>query len=155
MKGQENTMNYEQPPVTPPAPQPPLTPAEERQWAMFAHLGVLANLVSGFLGPLVPLVIYLIYKERSRYVAYQSLQALIFQLIWWIGGGILTGIAWAITGALSAVVIGLFCIPFACLISAMPLVALGYGIYGGIETNQGKDFKYWLVGDWVRSTLSG
>ena len=148
-------MSYEPPPVTPPVPPQPLSPAEERQWAMIAHLGVLVNLVSGFLGPLVPLVIYMIYKERSRYVAYQSLQALIFQLVWWVGGGILTGIAWAITGVLSAAVIGLLCIPFACIISAMPLFALGYGIYAGIETNQGKDFKYWLVGDWVRSTLSG
>jgi uncharacterized protein len=148
-------MSYEQPQATSPAPPPPLSPAEERQWAMIAHLGVLVNLVSGFLGPLVPLAIYMIYRERSRYVAYQSLQALIFQLIWWIGGGILTGIAWAITGALSAVVVGLLCIPFACLISAMPLFALGYGIYAGIQTNQGQDFKYWLVGDWVRSTLTG
>lgn len=133
----------------------PLTPEEERQWAMIAHLGVLVNLVSGFLGPAVPLGIYMIYKDRSRYVAYQSLQALIFQLIWWVGGGILAGIAWAITGALSAVIIGLVCIPFACVISAMPLAALGYGIYGGIQTNQGQDFKYWLVGDWVRSRLTG
>lgn len=142
----------EQMPQTPPMP---LTPDEERQWAMIAHLGVLVNLVSGFLGPVVPLAIYMIYKDRSRYVAYQSLQALIFQLIWWVGGGVLTGIAWAITGALSAVIIGLICIPFACIISAMPLVALGYGIYGGIQTSQGQDFKYWLVGDWVRSTLTG
>jgi uncharacterized Tic20 family protein len=39
-------------------PQPiplPLRPEEERQWAMIAHLGVLVNLVSGFLGPVVPL----------------------------------------------------------------------------------------------------
>ncbi len=142
----------EQMPQNPPMS---LTPEEERQWAMVAHLGVLVNLVSGFLGPAVPLGIYMIYKYRSRYVAYQSLQALIFQLIWWVGGGILAGIAWAITGVLSAVVIGLLCIPFACLISAMPLAALGYGIYGGIQTNQGQDFKYWLVGDWVRSRLTG
>lgn len=148
-------MNYEPPSSTPPASQPPLSESDERQWAMFAHLGVLVNLVSGFLGPLVPLAIYMIYKDRSRYVAYQSLQALIFQLIWWIGGGIITGIAWAITGALSAVLIGIFCIPLACIISFMPLIALGYGIYGGIETSQGKDFRYWLVGDWVRSTLTG
>jgi uncharacterized protein len=136
-------------------PPIPLTPQEERQWAMFAHLGVLVNLFSGFLGPVVPLGIYMVYKDRSRYVAYQSLQALIFQLIWWVGGGVLAGVAWAITGALSAVFIGLLCIPFACVISAMPLVALGYGIYGGIQTNQGQDFKYWLVGDWMRSTLTG
>lgn len=135
--------------------QIPLTPAEERQWAMFAHLGVLVNLISGFLGPLVPLAIYFIYKDRSRYVAYQSLQALIFQLIWWIGGGALTGVAWAITGTLSAFVIGLICVPFACIISAMPLAALGYGVYAGIQCNQGVDFKYWLIGDWMRGTLNG
>lgn len=135
--------------------QLPLSPSDERQWAMFAHLGVLVNLVSGFLGPVVPLIIYMVYKERSRYVAYQSLQALIFQLIWWVGGGILTGVAWFITGLLSAVVIGILCIPFACIISAMPLVALGYGIYGAVQVSQGQDFKYWLVGDWVRSTYTG
>ncbi len=139
-------------------PQSPFTPLrleEERQWAMVAHLGVLVNLVSGFLGPIVPLAIYMIYKDRSRYVAYQSLQALIFQLIWWVGGGILAGVAWAISGALSAVIIGLLCMPIACILSAIPLVALGYGIYGGIECSQGRDFKYWLVGDWVRNTLTG
>lgn len=135
--------------------QMPLSQSDERQWAMFAHLGVLVNLISGFLGPLVPLIIYMVYKERSRYVAYQSLQALIFQLIWWVGGGILTGVAWFITGLLSAVVIGILCIPFACIISAMPLVALGYGVYGGVQVSQGQDFKYWLVGDWVRSTYTG
>ena len=135
--------------------QPPLTQNEERQWAMVAHLSVLVNLVSGFLGPLVPLIIYILYKERSRYVAYQSLQALIFQLVWWIGGGIITGVAWAVTGVLSAVIIGIICIPLACAISFMPLVALGYGVYAGVQTSQGQDFKYWLIGDWVRPTLTG
>ena len=135
--------------------QTPLTESEERQWAMFSHLGVLVNLVSGVLGPLVPLFIYMAYKDRSRYVAYQSLQALIFQLVWWIGGGVITAAAWTITGALSAVVIGILCIPVACAISLMPLVALGYGIYAGVQTSQGQDFKYWLIGDWVRGTFTG
>ncbi len=143
----------EQMPQQPVAPAP-LSPAEERQLAMFAHLGVLVNLFSGFLGPVVPLGIYLIYKDRSRYVAYQSLQGLIFQIIWWIGGGVLTGVVWTITGTLSAFLIGLICIPFACIISAMPLVALIYGVYAGIQCNQGADFKYWLIGDWFRSTLT-
>jgi len=136
-------------------PAAPLTPEEERQWAMIAHLGVLANLITGFLGVIIPLIIYMMYKERSRYVAYQSLQALIFQLVWWVGGGILAGVAWTLSGILAAVLIGLLCMPIACVFSIMPLVALGYGIYGGIETSQGKDFKYWMVGDWVRSTLNG
>lgn len=138
-----------------PPPSLPLTPEEERQWAMIAHLGVLVNLVSGILGPFVPLAIYMIYKDRSKYVAYQSLQALIFQLIWWVGGSVVAGIVWAITGILSSVIIGIVCIPFACVFSLMPLVALGYGVYGGIQTSQGQDFKYWLVGDWTRGTLIG
>lgn len=140
---------------TPSASQPPLSQSEEQQWAMVAHLGVLVNLVTGFLGPIVPLVIYMIYKDRSRYVAYQSLQALIFQLVWWVGGSILTGAVWFVTSLLATVLIGILCIPFACVFSAMPIVALGYGIYGGIQTSQGQDFKYWLVGDWVRKTLTG
>ena len=144
----------EQIPLTP-APLPPLTAAEEKQWAMIAHFSILTNLLSGFLGPIVPFVIYLVYKDRSRYVAYQSFQAFIFQMIWWVGGLTLAGIAWTVTSVLSAFIIGLICIPFACIFSLMPLVSLGYGIYAGIQTNQGDDFKYWLIGDWVRSTLTG
>jgi uncharacterized Tic20 family protein len=126
---------------------------------MLAHLSVLANLVTGFLGPVVALVIYLVYKDRSRYVAYQSLQSFVFQLIFWVGGGAMIGLIWAITGLLSAVLIGLLCIPFAIIatiaLAAMPLAALIYGIIGAIQVSQGQDFRYWLVGDWVRDTLTG
>ena len=138
----------------PPIPPAPLSPADERTWAMLAHLSVLANLVTGFLGPVVALVIYLVYKERSRYVAYQAMQAFVFQLVWWVGGGVLTGVAWAVSGALSAILIGLLCMPIACLISFMPVVAIIYGIVGGVQTSQGQDFKYWLIGDWVRGSLA-
>jgi hypothetical protein len=142
--------------ITEPAPQ--LSPSDERTWAMVAHLSVLANLVTGFLGPVVALVIYLVYKDRSKYVAYQSMQAFVFQLIWWVGGGALIGLIWAITGVLSAIIIGILCIPFAILftigLAILPLGALVYGVIGAIETSQGRDFRYWLVGDWVRDTLS-
>jgi len=133
----------------------PLSRSDERTWAMIAHLSVLANLVTGFFGPVAALVIYLIYKDRSRYVAYQSLQAFIFQLIWWVGAGAIAGIAWAISGILAAVLIGLLCMPIACVISLIPLGAIVYGIVGGVQASQGRDFKYWLIGDRVRSTLEG
>ena len=90
-----------------PAVQAPLSQSDERTWAMLAHLSILINLFTGLLGPVVALIIHLVYKDRSRYIAYQSLQALIFQLITWIGGGILAGIAWTITGLLSAIVVGI------------------------------------------------
>jgi uncharacterized Tic20 family protein len=131
----------------------PLSASDEHTWAMLAHLSVLLNLVTGFLGVIAALAIYIAYKDRSRYVAYQSMQAFIFQLIWWIGGGIITGIAWAVTGVLSTILIGLIFIPLACLVSLIPLAALVYGIVGAVECNNGKDFRYWLIGDWVRGEL--
>lgn len=141
----------------PPTPPQPLSPSEERTWAMVAHLSVLLNLVTGFLGVVAALVIYIIFKDRSRYVGYQAMQSFVFQLVFWAGAGLLIGLMWAITGALSAIIIGILCVPFALLFSVvlglMPLAALVYGVYGGIEANEGKDFRYWLVGDWLRARM--
>lgn len=139
---------------TPPAPPPPLSPSDERTWAMLAHLSVLANLVTGFLGPIAALVIYLAFQNRSRYVAYHALQSFIFQLIWWVGGGALAGSAWAISGALVAVAgLGCLLMPVALLLTFVPVAALVYGVIGAIQCSQGQDFRYWLVGDWTRGTL--
>ncbi|HSV85770.1 MAG TPA: DUF4870 domain-containing protein [Levilinea sp.] len=140
------------PPVQPPEP---LSPLDERSWAMLAHLSVLLNLVTGFLGPVAALIIYLVFRDRSRYVAYQSLQSLLMQLIVWIGGGLITAFVWLVVGLLSAIIIGICLIPIALLISALPLVALVYGVIGAVHTNQGQDFRYWLIGNWVRSTFTG
>lgn len=146
-------------PQTPSVPAQPLSSAEERTWSLLAHLSVLLNLITGFAGPIAALVIYLIYKDRSRTVAYHALQAMIFQLIWWYGGGLLIGAMWAIVGALSAILIGVILIPIAIvmtlILALLPMGAVIYGIVGAIQVNQGQDFKYWLVGDWVRGTLTG
>lgn len=137
----------------------PLSSGEERTWSLLAHLSVLLNLITGFAGPIAALVIYMIYKDRSRFVAYHALQSMIFQLIWWYGGGLLIGAMWIVVGALSAVLIGVILIPIAIVmtlvLALLPLGAVIYGIIGAIQVNQGQDFKYWLVGDWVRSTLTG
>lgn len=137
----------------------PMTANEERTWAMLSHLSVLTNLITGFLGPIAALVIYLMFRDRSRYVAYHALQSMIFQLIWWGGGGVLIGVMWAAVGILSALIVGIVLIPIACIftpiIGLMPIAALVYGTVGGIQTSQGEDFRYWLVGDWVRGTLTG
>jgi uncharacterized Tic20 family protein len=147
------------------APQMPSTPsqslslAEERTWSLLAHLSVLLNLATGFAGPIAALIIYLVFKDRSRTVAYHALQAMIFQLIWWYGGGLLIGAMWITVGVLSVILIGVILIPIAIVITLvlalLPMGAVIYGIVGAIQVNQGQDFKYWLVGDWVRSTLTG
>ena len=120
---------------------------------MLAHLSILLNLMSGFLGIIAALVIYLIYKDRSRFVAYQSMQSFVFQLITWGGGVVLIAVSWVMSTLLAALLIGFLCMPFACLLTFLPLGAVVYGIVGGLQCNQGQDFRYWLVGDWVRGTV--
>jgi uncharacterized Tic20 family protein len=137
----------------------PLTSGDERTWAFLAHLSVLLNLVTGFLGVFAALIIYFIYKDRSRYVAYQALQSFLFQLIWWGGAGVLIGLMWAVVGVLSALLVGIILIPVALVMTfvflLMPMAAVIYGVIAAVQTSQGQDFKYWLIGDWMRATLNG
>ena len=134
------------------------TTSEEQTWSMLAHLSILVNLFTAVLGPLIALIIYLVYRNQSRYIAYQSLQSLIFQTIAWLGAGMIIAFTWIITGLLSAVLIGLFLIPPAIIITAilgqLPLIAVVYSIGGAIQCYHGRDFKYLFIGDWVRGILT-
>ena len=145
----------EEPVNTPPTePVNPVSPSDEQTWAVVAHLSIFLNLITGFLGLLPPLILYYTYRDRSRYIAYQSLQALVFQLVFWVGGGIVAGAFWVLTGITSLAIIGLCCIPVAILLSLVPFGAYVYAILAAIDTSKGVDFKYWMVGDWVRSTYT-
>ncbi len=143
--------SYSAPP--PPPPPLPLSPSDERTYAMLAHFSVFLNLVSGFAGVIVPLILYLVYKDRSRYVAYQSFQAFIFQLVWWVGGWAIIIGAWIITSFLMIIFIGILCLPFNLFSLLIPIVPLVYGLIGGLQCNKGEDFRYWLIGDWVKGML--
>jgi hypothetical protein len=134
-----------------PQPQPPLTPEQERQWAMIAHLSVLVNLFTVFMGTFVPLAIYFLHKDRSRYVAYHSMQSFVMQAVCSFGGSLFA----VVIGGLSQFLpgIGLICLPISCLFGILPLAALIYGAYGGMQVNQGKEFKYWMIGDWVANMM--
>jgi uncharacterized Tic20 family protein len=130
----------------------PLSQSEERTWAMLAHLSILLNLITGILGPITALVIYLVFKDRSRYVAYQSMQSFVFQLVFWVGAGALAAMLWFASIIFSILIVGLCLMPVALIFSLVPIAALVYGVIAAIQCSDGVDFKYWLVGDWVRGT---
>lgn len=138
---------------SPPAPMPALTPDEERTWAVLAHLSALLNAVTGFLGLVAALVIYLIYKDRSRFVAFHAMQSLVMQAVLWVGGGIIAGVVGAVTGLLSVVLIGLCLVPLAILLALIPLASLVYGVIGAVQVGQGVDFRYYKMGDWAESLI--
>ncbi len=127
----------------------PLSPSSARTWAMLSHLSILLNLFTGFLGPIVALVIYLVFRDRSKYVAYQSMQSFVFQLVFFVGAGALAAILWVVTLPLMLLIIGCCLAPLALLVSIIPFAAVIYGVVGAIQTGQGDDFRYWLVSDWV------
>ena len=157
-------------------PQRALT-QNERTMAALAHASVVLTFVialgSGglgcLLGVLVPLLIWLVYKEKSAYVSFQALQATVFQTVSIIVMAIvlvvsitLIVVGWAVSGALTAILIGLCLMPFAALITVvfavlvlvLPLAQLGYGLYAAYETYQGRDFRYWLIGEALEKEMA-
>jgi hypothetical protein len=157
-------------------PQRALT-QDERTMAALAHASVVLTFIlalgsgglGGLLGILVPLLIWLTYKEKSAYVSFQALQATVFQAVSILlmvvvlaVSIILIVVGWTISGALTAVLIGLCLMPFALLITVvlallvliLPLAQLGYGLYAAYETYQGRDFRYWLVGESLEKEIA-
>lgn len=132
--------------------------SDERTMAALAHGSIILTLLTGgFAGWIVALVIWAVYRDKSRWVANQSLQALIFQVAATLIGyvlGLLAAGAITISSVLMAVLIGFCMFPFALIFGLVALVfpfaATAYGLFGAMETYQGRDFRYWWVGELVR-----
>ena len=108
------------PPVSPFAPT-----QDECTWAMLAHLSsVIAYLLGGltFLGPLI---VWLVKKDQSVFVADQAKEALNFQ----------------IAVLLASLVCGLTCI-LAILIPVILVANIVYSIMGAMEANKGVSYRY-------------
>jgi uncharacterized Tic20 family protein len=126
---------------------------EEMNMAALAHASVVLGFVtSGLAGIVVALLIWLSYKDRSDYVATQSLQAVAFQLLL-VPVTIVAGLV-IVLSALTVCLIplALLLIP---LVIGLPLAELVYGLYAAYQTYYGVDFDYWLVGEFVRNQLRG
>ena len=155
----------------------PETTSEERTWATLAHLSAILTLLVGIptggLGGLllvfVPFGIYLVYKDKSRYVTEQAAQAFAMQIVATVGffvailaGAVVIVLAWVITGLLCAILIGLILIPIALLLTlaivliwlAFPLVAGAFSVVAAVETGNGRDYSYPYLGPWVSDWLA-
>jgi uncharacterized Tic20 family protein len=118
------------------------SPKDENTWSVLAHLSVFLNLLTGFLGPIGALVIWLMYKDRSPRVSFHALQSLWYQVAWMV---ILT-VGWVVAGILTVVLIGFLLFPVMILLTVVPFVHMGYAAY---KVSQGVDYRYPFVADMV------
>ena len=117
--------------------------AEERQWAMFAHLSALAGgiITTGWAGSIGcfigPLVIWLMKKDTMPYVADQAREALNFNIT--------VAIIFFALFVLTLVTLGigaLLTIPIMILVGLAWLV---FTIIASIKANQGERYRYPLT----------
>ena len=114
------------PPIEPPMSTAPS--AEERQWAMFAHLSALIGLIIPFGSIIGPLVIWLIKKDTMPFVNDQGKEALNFNIT--------MAIAAIVCSLLMLLLIGFLLLP------ALVIVWLIFVIIGTIKANEGAAYRY-------------
>lgn len=103
----------------------PLRPDEEKMWAIAAHLGPL------LLGFVAPLVVWLVFKDRSAYVNRQAKEALNFQI------SVL--IYLMVSFVLMIVLIGFL------LMFAVGIAALVFMVIAAVKTANFEDYRYPLT----------
>ena len=98
---------------------------EERTWSVLSHLSMFLNLLTGFLGPVAALIIWLVYKDRSRKVAFHALESMWYQIGWLV----VLAVGWTVTGLLTMILIGFLLIPVMAIVSVVPFVHAAYAAY--------------------------
>ena len=115
---------------------------EERTLSVIAHLSILLNLVTGFLGPVAAMIMWLVYRDRSSRVAFQALQSMWYQVAWLV----ILAAGWAVTGLLMLVLIGFLLVPVMALITLVPFV---HGAYAAYRTSRDGEYRYPLIADMI------
>ena len=139
----------------------------DRIMAALAHVTVILPMM----GVIAPIVIWVTQKEKSESIAFQALQAVVYQLTL-----ILIGFVGMACYMCSFFGIFIFMIPFSTgdAPNGFPIEALGvffpflimaalmfvgliyiiYGLVGAVQVLRGKDFRYILIGRWLERYLS-
>ena len=110
--------------------------AEQRQWAMFAHLSALLGLFTGGVGCVIgPLVIWLIKKETMPFVDDQGKEALNFNITVAASALILT-----VVGTILLVILVGFLFYFAVFL--LGIYWLVMTVIAAIKANEGVSYRY-------------
>lgn len=116
-----------------PATPRPLQPSEERTWAMFTHLSALVGIVvgAGFIGWLGPLIIFLVFRDRSAFVTEHAKTTLNFQITMLIAA-VVAAVLWI-------VLVGFL------ITAAIYVVVIVLSIIATIAASRGERYEYPLT----------
>ncbi len=138
---------------------------DERITAAMAHVTAILPLF----GIMAPIVVWTTQKDRSRFVAFQALQALVYQLAmilaWLVGmacymcsyigiiAGPIVGLmvghpAEGMLGPTEGLMVASMLVPFIVfgLISVGGIAFVLYGLVGAVQVLRGKEFRYVIIG---------
>lgn len=99
-----------------------LSQSDERMWAMLGHLG---GILLGFISPLI---VWLVFRERSAFVNDQGREALNFQIT--------LAIAQIVSALLWVVVVGFLGT------AVFTIVGIVFPILAGLAANKGEAYRY-------------
>jgi uncharacterized Tic20 family protein len=142
---------------------------EDKLLAALCHISIIFSTM----GVILPIVIYIHAREKSKPLAFQAMQSmlyhvasliwtLVFTVVWTVLLCIFAVVFTAIAGSGSggemaggtAVVFTVLMILFVLLLFAGIFVVYILGIIGAIRTMRGRMFKYPLIGNWLERWLA-
>jgi uncharacterized Tic20 family protein len=130
--------------------------------------------VAHFFGPLVAIIVWITQKEKSRFVKFQALQALAFDMVLFLVTGVSSlcmfgamflGISMSMLGAFNPsstpedIIPIIFMTPFifpfltfACILPFSLLITVAR-LVASVSILNGRDYRYPFVGKWVENFL--
>lgn len=151
---------------------------DDKLWAAVAHGSVwvtfLAAVPTGGLSipfvVFVPLVLYVLFRKRSDYVAFHALQAFVLQLVCTVGalaafvvGGFVWVVGLVVAALLMLLLVGFIILPLwviigmvlSVLVSLLPLAGLVLATIAVVRIYTGGDYRYPYIADWVDRQIAG
>lgn len=116
-----------------------MSPTDERLWATLAHVFALVTFFLLGLSLLGPLVVYVIYANRSQFVRGHAVEALNFNIAMLIAWIALIVVGIILTISIIGIVFLVFLIPLGIGLWIYWLVIT---IVAAIQANQGRPFRY-------------
>lgn len=137
--------------------------SESRLLAALSHAAIVLQAI----GVLVGIVVYVTQRDKSRFAAFQGLQAAVYQLTVMVVG-IVLWMCWGLCYFATSIPLmadpnaydappPFFWVGFGSMVIPLGLLLLAalYGLLGAIRVWQGADFRYIGIGPWLERSGLG